>query len=530
MSENVEDWKAITPEILIAPVEHIRKMFDEGVWKCSEITEKLCFAELHPGDKQLDLDPFRSSFPLYRKIIGPAATRQFDKNRQLGTPSAIFHAFMQAFSAGVCSEIHRLFSDLLQIGIAHSARLKEHPAEWAKTHLSILINDRKHVVKQWIKSVCDIQGYSCPPMTEQEINEALSWNTWRAPKLVRMQPSGNLPYNPSTAWSREDEGMTQKLLEGLSGRFIQSLGFDLERISGNAHVVLAKTAGADDDRRFELMAIEEARKSVPEDERPHPKVGAVVVKNGEVLSKAHRGESLKSHAEYIALENKLSDDLLAGATVYTTLEPCTNRKHPKIPCAQRLVDRKVARVVIGMLDPNPNIRGLGDQFLSDAGIEVQLFPRDLRAQVEEMNREFIRDQKEKQSDSKANNAGDHAATIAARSLTDATWELQKSAWSFYALHTQFGVAREARELAIDEKRILEKIDAAMKIFAQDYDLPADLSATAKNELGNIDIALVNLKAFSMTGQRTNMESAATRVQEACERIRVAAKPYAYKQG
>ena len=63
---------------------------------------------------------------------------------------------------------------------------------------------------------------------------------------------------------------------------------------------------------------------------------------------AHRGESPKSHAEYIALDDKLSDDLVAGATVYTTLEPCTTRKRPKIPCARRLIDRKVARVVIGM--------------------------------------------------------------------------------------------------------------------------------------------------------------------------------------
>lgn len=150
--------------------------------------------------------------------------------------------------------------------------------------------------------------------------------------------------------------------------------------------------GTDADRFFATMAIEEALKSVPEDTRPHPKVGAIVVKNGEVLCKAYRGENLKSHAEYIALEDKLADDLVAGATVYTTLEPCTTRIHPKIPCAQRLIDRKVARVVIGMLDPNPDIRGMGDKRLSDAGIEVQLFPRDLRAQVEEMNREFIRAQ------------------------------------------------------------------------------------------------------------------------------------------
>jgi pyrimidine deaminase RibD-like protein len=157
----------------------------------------------------------------------------------------------------------------------------------------------------------------------------------------------------------------------------------------------SRPANLDDDRHFARLAIEEARRSVAEDDRPHPRVGAVVVKDGKVLAKAHRGEKPKSHAEYVALEEKLSDETIAGATVYTTLEPCVKRNPPKICCAQRLIDRKVARVLIGMLDPNPDIRGLGDQLLSDAGIEVQLFARDLRAQVEEMNRAFIRDQKEK---------------------------------------------------------------------------------------------------------------------------------------
>jgi pyrimidine deaminase RibD-like protein len=156
----------------------------------------------------------------------------------------------------------------------------------------------------------------------------------------------------------------------------------------------------DEDRRFAQMAIEEARKSVPEDGRAHPKVGAVIVKDSKIVSKAHRGENPKCHAEYIALENKLPDDLIAGATVYTTLEPCTTRNHPKIPCAKRLIERKVARVVIGMLDPNPDIRGLGEQLLSDANIETQLFPRDLKAQVEELNREFIREQRQKQEEKK----------------------------------------------------------------------------------------------------------------------------------
>lgn len=147
-----------------------------------------------------------------------------------------------------------------------------------------------------------------------------------------------------------------------------------------------------DDRQFMELAVEEARKSTAEDGRSHPKVGAVVVKNGRVLATAHRGEFPGCHAEYIALEKKLEDQSIAGSTVYTTLEPCTSRNHPKIPCAIRLIDRKVARVVIGMLDPNPKIRGLGQITLRKARIATDLFPPDLMEQIEELNREFIRHQ------------------------------------------------------------------------------------------------------------------------------------------
>lgn len=146
----------------------------------------------------------------------------------------------------------------------------------------------------------------------------------------------------------------------------------------------------EDDHRFALMAVEEARKSVGEDGRTHPKVGAVIVAGRQVLASAHRGEIPGCHAEYIALEHKLRDKSIAGATVYTTLEPCTERNHPKIPCARRLVERKVKRVVLGSLDPNPVIRGHGQLILRDANIITDFFPPDLMAQVEELNRDFIR--------------------------------------------------------------------------------------------------------------------------------------------
>jgi pyrimidine deaminase RibD-like protein len=541
----VEDWKAITPAALTAPVEHIRKMFDEAVRKCSGLTEKLCFAELHPNDKQVDLDSYQSAFAVYRKVIGTVAAQQFDKVHHLGTPPAIFHAFLRAMAAGINFEVRRLFHELLQIGMAHSVILDEHPIEWAKTHLELLIEDNKHVVKLWIKSVCDNQDFAKAVRTEKEIEDFIFWRDWRAPKLIYMQPSGNLRYEHSTAWNREDEAMTEKLLESLSSRFIQFLCFDLDDLVGQAHVDLAKTGGTsetvgttkdgekaaeDNDRRFAAMAIEEAMKSVPEDERPHPKVGAVVVKEGKVLTKAHRGENPKpkSHAEYIALEEKLSDELVAGATVYTTLEPCTTRKHPKIPCAQRLIDRRVACVVIGMLDPNPDISGKGWQLLREAGIEIRVFDHDLMHLCEEMNREFIRVYRKREISTTTIPTTDNPAMRAARSLIDATRTVQKAAWSFFALHTQFGVARAAHDAAEEESQILQKLDAALDVFAQDYDIPVDLSPIVQNELGNINIALVNLKSLSMTGQAADVEIAAIQIQDACERIRIAAKPYAYR--
>jgi len=152
----------------------------------------------------------------------------------------------------------------------------------------------------------------------------------------------------------------------------------------------------EDDLRFMKLAIDEAKKCCGEDGRTHPAVGAVVVKDGNVLTTAHRGELTGGeHAEYTALEKKLTSEKLAGANVYTPLEPCTSRNHPKVPCAERLIERRVKRVVIGMLDPNPNICGRGLWLLREASIETDLFPHALLAEIEELNREFIRDHRPK---------------------------------------------------------------------------------------------------------------------------------------
>ena len=138
------------------------------------------------------------------------------------------------------------------------------------------------------------------------------------------------------------------------------------------------------------LAVREAARCIPEPGGVRPRVGVVVVRSGELLCSAHRGE-LKpgDHAEYTALEGKLGSTPVAGATLYTTLEPCTSRNIPKMPCAERLIQRKITRVLIGMLDPNPNISGRGLRRLREANIETELFPSNLMAELEELNREFI---------------------------------------------------------------------------------------------------------------------------------------------
>jgi diaminohydroxyphosphoribosylaminopyrimidine deaminase/5-amino-6-(5-phosphoribosylamino)uracil reductase len=100
---------------------------------------------------------------------------------------------------------------------------------------------------------------------------------------------------------------------------------------------------------------------------PNPSVGALVVKDGNIIGKAFHPKAGMPHAEVYALES--AGDQARGATLYVTLEPCDH--HGKTPpCTQAIIKAGISRVVIGTIDPNPKVAGRGIERLRSSGIEV----------------------------------------------------------------------------------------------------------------------------------------------------------------
>ena len=98
---------------------------------------------------------------------------------------------------------------------------------------------------------------------------------------------------------------------------------------------------------------------------PNPKVGAVVVRDGEVLAEGRHLGAGHPHAEAAAIEGVDA----RGATLYVNLEPCCHVGRTP-PCTELLIDAGVARVVVGCEDPDPRVSGNGVRRLREAGVEV----------------------------------------------------------------------------------------------------------------------------------------------------------------
>lgn len=120
------------------------------------------------------------------------------------------------------------------------------------------------------------------------------------------------------------------------------------------------------DSAYMAMALKLARRGAGYTS-PNPMVGAVVVKNGRVVGKGYHRAVGTAHAEVNAIENAGAE--ARGATLYVTLEPC-NHTGRTPPCTEKILEAGIRRVVVAMPDPNPNVTGGGNAYLSSRGIDI----------------------------------------------------------------------------------------------------------------------------------------------------------------
>lgn len=122
------------------------------------------------------------------------------------------------------------------------------------------------------------------------------------------------------------------------------------------------------DRTYMTMAINLAKGAIGQTS-PNPVVGAVIVKNNEILGMGAHLKAGEPHAEVHAI--RMAGEKTNGATMYVTLEPCSH--HGKTPpCADLVIQSGIKKVFVGTTDPNPLVAGRGIEKLKKAGIEVEL--------------------------------------------------------------------------------------------------------------------------------------------------------------
>ena len=138
------------------------------------------------------------------------------------------------------------------------------------------------------------------------------------------------------------------------------------------------------DAHYMARAIELARKGLYTT-HPNPRVGCVIVRDGQVVGEGWHVRAGAPPAEVPAL--RAAGELARGATAYVTLEPCSHHGRTP-PCAEGLVPAGVARVVAAMQDPNPEVAGRGLKRLTDAGIDVRCGV--LETQARALNQGFLK--------------------------------------------------------------------------------------------------------------------------------------------
>lgn len=145
--------------------------------------------------------------------------------------------------------------------------------------------------------------------------------------------------------------------------------------------------------RLSLEVMKASKQERRDDEKVSPLVGAVLVKPDGSVETAYRGELREGdHAEFTLIERKCRSERLDDAVLFATLEPCApgSRHSPKLGCSERIVNARIAKVFVGIEDPDPTVDRKGIRYLQDNGIKVEMYPKDLQEEIREANRDFLK--------------------------------------------------------------------------------------------------------------------------------------------
>ena len=143
------------------------------------------------------------------------------------------------------------------------------------------------------------------------------------------------------------------------------------------------------ERTFMLRAIELAKKAEGKT-YPNPMVGAVIVKNGNVIGDGYHKKAGKPHAEVLAI--KKAGRQARGAEIYINLEPCAHRGRTP-PCVDSLLRSGIKKAHVAMTDPNPLVNGKGLRLLRRNGIKVKLGT--CRNEARRLNSSYIKSMEKK---------------------------------------------------------------------------------------------------------------------------------------
>jgi hypothetical protein len=189
--ENTGPWEKDVPADLIPAIKHLRKSFEDAHWGCGQSTKKYCYSLLHAEAADDPGKEYLNYLVLVKSRVGAFTAKGFDDLVWQKTLPAFFRAFFDLYLEALSVQVLQIFKDLAEIGQANESRLTAPYLEWAEAQTKHLIRSQNHLIRIWVKDVCDKHVYD----PNEDFEERIFWRKWQAPMFLVMRPSRFQPYD-----------------------------------------------------------------------------------------------------------------------------------------------------------------------------------------------------------------------------------------------------------------------------------------------------------------------------------------------